>query len=77
MILDAEIAKQRRDIGGRSIAHAIAKLRKIAGANGGGELVGGPGSLPDRLERRFARGSSKFFGHFRQSGSYDIVMVNM
>ena len=55
----------------------VAQPRVVAAAHDGGEFVGRPRDLPDRLERLVALGTVQLLGHLCQCRSNDVVMVDV
>ena len=77
LILEAELGEKRRDVAGVAIAHHVAQLRVVAGAEDRGQLVGRPGGLAYRGERLVALWSVQLLFHLRERCSDDIVMVDV
>ena len=65
------------DVARVAIAHHVAQLRVVAGAEDGGQLVGPPRRLANGRERLVALRAVQLLFHLRQRRPDDVVMVDV
>ena len=77
LILEAELGQERRDVAGVAVAHHVAQLRVVAGAQHRRQLVGRPRRLADGGERLVALWSVQLLFHLRERCPDDVVMMHV